>query len=110
MTVNAGRRLEYSAPFGNNIAHGRGLPLLLNPAVELIARLHVNTQKHLGMLRPAVLRALAQVNARLVRIDPHTVWVVGNQVSLTRQAWDPETVVSIGREQFDKGWRRMVRI
>src|SRR5438105_10681770 len=97
MTIDAGSGLKHPPPFGNNIAYGCRLPLLLDPAVELVAGLDVNAQKHFGVLCPAILRALAHVKARLVRVDPRAVGVVRNQVCLTRQSWDPETVVRIGR-------------
>src|SRR5260370_36396991 len=84
MTVNAGSSLEHTSSFGNNIACGCRLTLLLDPAVELIARLNINTQKHFGVLRSAILRTLAKIKTRLVWIDPHTVRVVRNQISLTR--------------------------
>src|SRR5258708_16463061 len=91
VAVNAGRRLEYSSPLGNNTTHGRGLPLLLNPTVELIAGLNIDAEKHLGMLRPAILRTLAQVNPRLLRNDPHSVRMVGNPVGCTCHAAHPAT-------------------
>src|SRR2546426_920163 len=97
MTIDAGSGLEYPPPLRNNIAYGCRLPLLLDPAVELVAGLDINAQKHFGLLCPAILRARAQVESRLVRIDTRAVGVVRNQFCLTRQSWDPETVVRIGR-------------
>src|SRR5207302_11354630 len=61
-------------------------------------------QQHFGGLWLAVVRALAQVKSRLVRVDPRAVGVVGNQVCLTRQSWDPETVVRIGSQQLAESW------
>src|ERR1700687_1416547 len=110
MTVDAGSGLEYPLPLGNNITGGRRLPLLLDPAVELIVRLNINTQEHFGVLCPAILRALAEVNARLVRIDPHTIRVVRNQVRLTCQPWPPETMVRISGQQLDESRRWVPRV
>jgi len=43
-------------------------------------------------------------------IDPHAVRMVGNQISLTREARDPEAVVRIRREEPDEGRRRVIVI
>src|ERR1700674_1916824 len=110
MAVDAGSGLEYPLPLVNNIICGCWLPLQLNPTVELIARLNINTQKHFGVLCPAILRTLAQIKTRLVWIDPHTVRVGRNQVRLTRQSWHPETMVRIGGQQLDESWRWMLRV
>src|SRR5450631_1259407 len=53
------------------------------------------------MLDPAILRALADVNAGFMWIDPHAVGAVGNKISLACQFRDPEAVVGIGRQQSD---------
>ena len=49
----------------------RRLTLLLRPAIEFIARLDVDTQKHFGVLRAAILGTLPQVQPSLVWINPH---------------------------------------
>src|ERR1700688_5020140 len=82
VAVDTGGRFEYSLPLGNGITDDCRLALLLNPAAEVILRLNINTQQHLGVLGPAILRTLPEVNAGLLRVDPHTVGVVGNQISL----------------------------
>ena len=43
----------------------RELLLLMNPAVEVRASLHIDAEQHKGVLRPAVLRALPEVQSRL---------------------------------------------
>src|ERR1700694_538488 len=55
------------------------------------------------MLRPAILRALPQVEPRLARLDPHLIRVVGNQVGLAGQARHPEAVIGIGGERGEEG-------
>src|ERR1700724_533989 len=74
MAVDAGSGLEYALPLVNGISCGCRLPLLLDPAIKLIARLNINTQKHFGVLCPAILRPLAQIKTRLVWIDPHILF------------------------------------
>ncbi len=97
MAIDARGRFEYS------LAGGRGrlrnLLLLLNPPVELLARLHVDAQQHLGVLCSAILRALPQKQARFVRIDPHLIRVIRNQIGLAAQSRDPKAVVCIGGQQ-----------
>src|SRR5579871_4836377 len=58
------------------------------------------------MLGSAILRTLAEIESSLLRINPHTVWVIGNQICLTRQPWDPKTVIRIDGQQPDerRGW------
>ena len=53
------------------------------------------TQQHLGVLRPAILCTLAEVDSCLLRVNPHRIGMIRNQIRLTSQPWDPETVVSI---------------
>ena len=77
------------------------LLLLLNPTLEILLRLYVHTQQHLGVLGSAILGALAEVESRFVRVDPHIIGVIGDQVGLTREARNPEAVIGIGREQLD---------
>jgi len=79
------------------ITYKRRLALMPNPSVKAFLRLGVNQQQHLGMLGTAILSALTEINSGLLRVDPHAVWVVGNQISLPRQPRNPKTVVSIGR-------------
>ena len=110
VAVDAGGRLEYSLALRSSIAHGCVLALLLNPAIEIGTWLNVNAEQHLGVLRSAVLRTLPKVNARLMRIDPHTIGMVGNQVGLAGEARDPEAVVRIRRQQRDQCRNRVVGV
>ena len=54
------------------------------------------------MLRAAVLGALADVKAGFVRIDPHMVDAVGNQVRFSREIGHPEAVVGVGGKQSEE--------
>src|ERR1700722_1915907 len=99
VTVDAGRQFKYPLPWGTGTIHGRRLMLLLNPAIELGTRLNVDAQQHLRVLRPAILRALAQIDSALVGSNPHAVRVVRNQIGLARQARNPETVVGVRRQK-----------
>src|SRR6202171_1335579 len=110
MAVDAGSRLEYALPFRNSGTRVRRLTLLFNPAVELITGLHIDAEKHLGMLCSTILSALTQVESVLLRVKPHRIGVVGNQVGLTGQTRNPEAVVCICGEQSDESRGRVSRI
>ena len=96
MTVDACGRLEYPLPLRNRVIYIRRLALLSDPPIKFILRLDINPQQHLGVLSPAILRALAEVDSGLLRVDPHSVGMVGNQISLTPQPWNPKAVIRIG--------------
>ena len=80
----------------------RGLLLCAHPRGKIFRTVHRNAQQHLGMLCSAVLRALAKKDSRALRVHPHSVRVVGNQVGLSREFRDPEAVVGIGRKQLQE--------
>ena len=62
------------------------------------------------MLRSAILRTLAEVETSLLWIEPHGIWVVGNQVGLTAQTGNPEAVIGVRGEECDKGRGRIGRV
>src|ERR1700688_3221724 len=76
MAVDAGRPLKDLLPFRDSVSYLRRSTLVLNPPVEFVACLYINAQQHLGMLSPAVLRALPQIKPGLARVNPHTIGVV----------------------------------
>src|SRR5215469_17589862 len=80
----------------------RWLLLLVYPGFEAFRTIHVCAQKHLRVLCPAVLRALPQKQARLVGIQPCLVRVIRNQVRLSCELRQPETVIGVGGEQFQE--------
>src|ERR1700735_486727 len=51
------------------------------------------------MLNSAVLRALTKKDSRALRVHPHPVRMVGNQVGLAREFRDPEAVVGVSGKQ-----------
>src|SRR5580704_4318460 len=86
MAINASCCLKNPPAFLSCIIHlcGHfcGFRLFLNPLLEFIWRVHVNTEKHLGVLGTAILGTLANINAWFIWIHPHVVFTVGDQVSL----------------------------
>jgi hypothetical protein len=86
------------------------LTLLFNPSIEVRMRLDINAEEHLGMLDSAVLCALAEVNAGFVRIDPHTIRMIGYEVRLTCKTWYPEAVIRIRGKQREEGRSWVCRV
>src|ERR1700674_672689 len=85
MAVDARSSLKDPTPFVRcAISHVR-LSFILNPLVELLLRVNVDAQEHLGVLHPAVLGALADINSDFIRIDPHVVDAIRNKIRLTRK-------------------------
>jgi hypothetical protein len=62
------------------------------------------------VLYTAVLGALAEKDSGAVRINPHPVGMVGNQIGLPREFRDPEAVVSVGGKQVQECRGRTLRI
>lgn len=71
----------------------------MHPAIKTFPALNVNTQKHLGVLGTAELRTLAQIDACLIRVNPHAVRMIGNQIRFSGQARHPKAMVDIIRKQ-----------
>src|SRR5207247_9061560 len=110
LTVAAGGRSE-NAPAGDRLfVPNRGLQLCPTPSVEIFSTVHRHAQQHLGVLRPAILRALAEKDAGAIRIHPHLVYPIRNQVGFTGKLRNPEAVVSVGGKQLQECWLRTCRI
>src|SRR5215468_5555924 len=73
----------------------RWLLLLVCPSLEVFRAVYVHAQKHLRVLRPAVLRALPEKQARIAGIEPRPVWMIRDQVCLSSKLGNPKTVVSV---------------
>src|SRR6516164_9095930 len=83
MAVKAGGALKHMPSRSFSFILVRWLLLLVYPSLEVFRAIHVHAQKHLRVLRPAVLCALPQKQARLVGIEPRLVRVIRNQVRLS---------------------------
>ena len=107
VAVYASRGFEDAPASGYiRVEHCR-LLLGVDPRGKPLRTVNVNPQQHLGVLRAAILRALAKKDAGLVRIDPHVIHAIGNQVGLARQLRNPETVVRVGGKQRQKSGCRV---
>src|ERR1700688_1319564 len=62
------------------------------------------------MLCSAVLGTLAKKDTCALRIHPHSVGVVGNEVGLSSKLRHPKAVVGIDRKQLQKRWCRLTGI
>ena len=59
------------------------------------------------MLHSAVLRALADIHSNFMRIDPHFVNAIRNQIRLSRKTRNPKAVVRVRGKQFQESGRGM---
>src|ERR1700746_469397 len=80
VTVHTGRGFkDLSALLHGTTNQGRAF-LFLNPPIKLFRRINIYAQEHLGVLYAAVLSALTDIHTRFMRIDPHVVHAVWNQI------------------------------
>src|ERR1700751_569074 len=97
MTVYAGRGFkDLSALLRRTVRHCRPF-FFLNPPIKLFRGINVYAQEHLGMLDAAVLSALPDIPTCFMRLNPHVIDAVWNQIRLSRQTRHPKTVVRICR-------------
>src|SRR6476620_4007625 len=94
MTVDAGRRLKQGQSFCGSITCRclAWLQLSTLPFFELGRLFGDNKDAHPGMLRSAKLRALADVSARFVRLQPDVVRLTRHIAHLASQLRHPEFV------------------
>src|SRR5580704_4230924 len=83
MAIDASCGFKNPPAFFRAFTHLCAFRLFLNPLSEFIWWVHVNTEKHLGVLGAAILGALTDIDARFIWIHPHVVFTVGDQVSLS---------------------------
>src|SRR5262249_3724516 len=102
MTIYASSRFKDVSSRGFFLILIRRLLLCAYPGIEVFRGIHIHAQKHLRVLCPAVLRALAEKQASIAGIQPSLVWVIGNQVCLSRELRHPEAVIRVRGEQFQK--------
>src|SRR5215471_17706911 len=75
----------------------RGPTLGRRPAGELFGGMSDDSNAHFRVLRPAIFGAVAEICARLLRLDPHTVDAVRDQVGLPCELRNPETMRDVRR-------------
>src|SRR5687768_4528875 len=92
MAVDARGGEKDRAPCRRLRVFSRGSPLRLHPTCELFRRVRDDAKAHFRVLRPAILGAVTEIRASLLRLDPHPVDAVGDQVGLPRELRDPETM------------------
>src|ERR1700677_1470941 len=110
MTVQAGIAFK-ALPAGDRTSvFGRRFLLGSHPAGKILRSVYKNAEQHLGVLRSAILCALAKKDSRALRVYPHSVGMVRNEVRFSCELRHPKAVVGIGREQLQERWRRMIRI
>ena len=85
-----------TASVGDRVRSVSRLFLRVDPLLELLGGIDINTKKHFGVLHAAILCALANVHAGLVRIDPNGINAIGNEIGFPGELGNPETMVGIG--------------
>src|SRR5579862_2635876 len=102
MAIHASIPFKHSPARGCTSVFESGFLLGAHPAGKILRSIDRNAEQHLGVLRSAVLRTLAQKNAGALRVYPHSVGMVWNEVGLSCKLRHPKAVVGIGREQSHK--------
>src|SRR5260370_28877164 len=69
--------------------------LSLDPRSELFGAIDRHSEQHLPVLRSAVLRTLADVDASLVRVDPCVIYAIREQVCLPRKFRKPTALIAV---------------
>src|SRR6266403_4937027 len=85
----------------------RGPLLRLDPGGKVSGAVHPNAQEHLRVLRPAILGTLAKKQAGVVRVKPHFIDPVRDQVRLAGKLGNPEAVIGVSGEKLQESGRRM---
>src|SRR5882724_7679912 len=67
-----------------------------NPGSKLLWSIHRNAEQHFRVLCSTVLGTLAKKDACALRIHPHLVWVVWNEVGLASKLRHPKAVIGVG--------------
>ena len=109
VAVDAGGGFEDS-PAGSRACRPRvaGSLLRANPRVEILAAVHRDAQQHLGVLGPAILRALAEKDARCgAGRSTCCSTRFGIRSVLPAKLRNPEAVVGVGGKQLQECRRRM---
>src|SRR6202795_4785406 len=110
VTIYASGSFKDPAPLLRYATSHSRLSFRLDPLVKLLARINIDAQEHLGVLCAAVLCALAEIQSRFMRIDPHVVDAIWNQICLSCKPWHPEAMFGIRRNQGHKGRCGMRRV
>src|SRR6266478_3820109 len=100
MAVHAGIAFKHSPTCDCACVFGSGSLLSANPGGKILLPIHRHAQQHLCVLCSTVLGTLAKKNTCALRIHPHSVGVVRNEVGLACKLRHPKAVVSIGRKQL----------
>src|SRR5262249_16459234 len=79
-TSNATGGFENTPTGDRAVIERRSLLLRADPSIKFLGRVDRHAQQHFRVLRPAILRALAEEDTRAMRIQPHLVYSIWNQV------------------------------
>src|SRR5215813_2105636 len=110
MTVDTGSGKEKLAAGPSLRVIRRRLFLFGYPFCEFLACMHDYAEQHVCVLHTAILRAIPNIGTGLRRLDPHHVFLIGNQISLAGELWRPETMGDIHRLELKESWPPLARL
>jgi len=87
---------KYLLAFRNGGVIGSGRSLIGKPLIEFVRRDGADTEKHIGMLRTAVFRALAHIISRDLRFKPEFIDPARNEIGFARETRNPIAVANVG--------------
>ena len=96
VAIGAGIFLKDVAAHGHGRVVDRGRDLRLQPRVKLLGLAGHHAQQHSSMLVAAIFRALTQVQALAIGIEPCVIGVVWNHIHFARKGWHPPRMNHVG--------------
>src|SRR5262249_58407830 len=72
--------------------------------------MHDHPEQHVGVLHPAILRAVANISSRLKGFDPHSILPIGNHIGFAGELRHPEAMRDIRRLELEEGWPSFARL
>src|SRR5262245_18218921 len=110
MAVDTRGLLEHEPAGGSTRVVLGDFLLVFYPALEVLPRVHIDAEQHLGVLGAAVLGALSEKQAGALRLNPHRIHFVRDEVRLAGQARNPEAVHDVCRAKIDESWQAVAPV
>src|ERR1700722_17867028 len=108
MTVHASITFKHSPARDGGRVFDCGLLLRTHPGGKIFRSIYRNAEQHLGVLYSAILCTLTNEDSCALRVHPHSVGMVGDEVCFTGELRHPKAVGGVGREQLQERRCRMI--
>src|ERR1700728_3553730 len=82
----------------------RRAELISLPSREGFGRIRRDREAHVGVLLAAILRTLAAINPRPIRLEPCHVGLTGNELDLPAETRDPEGMNDVFAIEREAHW------